>query len=245
MILFSTQQNITISIILMIVSYLIGSIPFGLVFGKLFKHIDIRNYGSGNIGSTNSIRTLGYKLGIPVFLCEVLKGALVILLVRFVFDTKIFDNPVPLIIYGFFADMGHLFPIYLKFKGGKIVGPSLGIVLALTPIPALACLICFVIILLTIGYVSIASCSAATTVVFITWLQFILGQNYNNDFLNYLWGKVDITTALLYTVLAIIIFIRHISNFKRLVKGTEAKAKIKIKLEEKAKLKKENKKSSL
>ncbi|MCR5786296.1 MAG: glycerol-3-phosphate 1-O-acyltransferase PlsY [Acholeplasmatales bacterium] len=243
MVLFSTQQNVLISIMFMLISYLIGSIPFGLIFGKIFKHVDIRNYGSGNIGSTNSIRTLGKTIGIPVFLCEVLKGALVILLVRYVFDTRIFDNPVPLIVYGFFADMGHLFPIYLKFKGGKIVGPSLGIVLALTPVGAIACLICFVTILLTIGYVSIASCSAAITVVIAAWIQFALGKDYSNDMLNYLWGNIELLTAILYTVLATIIFIRHISNFKRLANGTEAKAKIKVRMEEKAKARKEAKKN--
>lgn len=235
MLLFSTTTNVLYSILFLLLAYLIGSIPFGLVFGLIFKHKDIRKFGSGNIGSTNTIRNFGFKIGIPVFILEVLKGGIMILLVRYLFDTRIFDNTIPIIFYGFAAAMGHLFPIYIGFKGGKIVAPSLGILIALTPSCALGCLIIFLLTLVIIGYVCISSCSAALTAVIIVWIQFIFGLNIDNQGLMYLFGKPELITCIMYTVLCVIIFIRHIGNFKRLLNGTENKAKFKVRLEEKKK----------
>ena len=241
MLLFSTSTNVLFSILFIILAYLIGAIPFGLIFGLLFKHKDIRKYGSGNIGSTNTIRNFGYKIGIPVFICEVLKGALMILLVKYVFDGRIFDNYVPIIFYGFAAAMGHLFPIYIGFKGGKIVAPSLGILIALSPVPAISCLIVFIFCLLFIGYVCIASCSAAVTAVIVIWIQLAFGYTGDNQGLLYLWGNPGLISCIMYTILGIVILIRHISNFKRLKAGTELKAKIRIKIEEKCNARKEKK----
>ncbi len=233
MVLFQTSTNVLFAILFLVLSYLIGSIPNGLIFGLIFKHQDIRKLGSGNIGSTNTIRNFGLGVGIPVFILEVLKGGIMIILVKYVFDKRLFDNYVPIIFYGFTAALGHLFPIYIKFKGGKIVAPSLGILLALTPVPAISCLIVFWIVVLTIGYVSIASCSAAVTAVIVVWIQFGVGLNPANVGVEYLFGKPELVTCLMYTVLGLIIIYRHKSNFKRLREGTELKAKIKIKMEEK------------
>ncbi len=237
MLLFTTTTNVLYSILFILLAYLIGSIPFGLIFGLIFKHKDIRNYGSGNIGSTNTIRNFGYGVGIPVFILEVLKGGIMILLVKYVFDQRVFDNYVPIIFYGFAAAMGHLFPIYIGFKGGKIVAPSLGILIALTPSAALACLIIFLITLVIIGYVCISSCSAALTAVIVIWIQFAIGLSVDNPGLMYLFGKPELITCIMYTVLCIIIFIRHNGNFKRLKNGTENKARFKVRLEEKKKAK--------
>lgn len=233
MVLFQTSTNVLYAILFLILSYLIGAIPNGLIFGLIFKHQDIRKLGSGNIGSTNTIRNFGLGIGIPVFILEVLKGGIMIILVKYVFDTKIFDNYVPIIFYGVAAALGHLFPIYIKFKGGKIVAPSLGILLALTPIPAISCLVVFWIVVLTIGYVSIASCSAAICAVIVVWIQYIIGLSPSNLGLVYLFGKPELVTCIMYTLLGVIIIYRHKSNFKRLKDGTELKAKIKIKMEEK------------
>jgi glycerol-3-phosphate acyltransferase PlsY len=241
MLLFTTTQNVLFAILFLILAYLIGAIPFGLIFGLIFKHQDIRNYGSGNIGSTNTIRTFGLKIGIPVFICEVLKGAIIIILVKYVFDGKIFTNYVPLIFYGFAATMGHLFPIYIGFKGGKIVAPSLGILLVLSPMPAVACLIVFWFIVLNIGYVCLASCGAAITAVIVYWIQYATGYTAVSQGLEYLWGKPELVSCIMYTILGLVILIRHKANFKRLKEGTELKAKIRIKIEEKRKARKENK----
>ena len=238
MILFSTLNNVLFPILFLILSYLIGSIPFGLIFGLIFKHQDIRKLGSGNIGSTNTIRNFGLKIGIPVFILEVLKGAIIIVLVKYVFDGRIFDNYVPLIFYGFAAALGHLFPIYIKFKGGKIVAPSLGILLALTPVSGLSCLIVFAIVTIYVGYVCIASCAAAWWAIIICWIQFILGFSDKNNFLMYIWGKPELIVCIVYTILGLIITYRHKSNFKRLKEGTENRSKIYMRRMQK----KENKK---
>lgn len=229
MILFSTLTNVLFSILFIILAYLVGAIPFGLIFGLLFKHQDIRKLGSGNIGSTNTIRNFGLKVGIPVFILEVLKGSIVLLLVKYVFDGRIFTNYVPIIFYGFASAVGHLFPIYIKFKGGKIVAPSLGILLALTPVSGLSCLIIFWICVIYIGYVCIGSCAAAWWAIIICWIQFFFGFTDKNGFLMYLWGKPELITCIVYTILGFIITIRHNSNFKRLKEGTENKSKIYMK----------------
>lgn len=241
MVLFSNLANILYPILFLVLSYLIGAIPNGLIFGLIFKHQDIRKLGSGNIGSTNTIRNFGLGIGIPVFILEVLKGGIMIILVKYVFDTRIFDNKVPLIFYGMCAALGHLFPIYIKFKGGKIVAPSLGILLALSPVPAVSCLIMFWIIIFTVGYVSIASCSAAVTAVIVMWIQYAVNLQTDSLGLDYLFGSPELVTCIMYTVLGLVIMFRHKSNFKRLREGTEAKAKIKIRMEEKKRVKLENK----
>ncbi|MDE6584263.1 MAG: glycerol-3-phosphate 1-O-acyltransferase PlsY, partial [Anaeroplasmataceae bacterium] len=157
--------DIVISIILIILAYIIGSIPFGVVLGKLICKKDIRQYGSKNIGTTNAIRVLGKKVGFLVFFCDVLKGAFVIILVKVLTYTKAWINPeqVDLFLYGAAAILGHSFSIFLNFKGGKAVATSLGVVLVLTPIPAIACLIIFAIIFKTTKYVSLASTGATLT----------------------------------------------------------------------------------
>jgi glycerol-3-phosphate acyltransferase PlsY len=221
MLLFQTWSNVLITICVIIASYLIGAIPFGLIFGIVFKKTDIRLHGSHNIGSTNSIRVLGKKLGFTIFFFEVLKGAIAIILVKYVFEGRIMDHTISYIFYGLPAAIGHLFPIYLKFKGGKVVATSLGIVLALTPISAISCLIVFGIVLAITGYVSICSCSAAITVGISTIILFIFGYTGDNGWLQYLIGKPELATLITYLILICIIFIKHIPNFKRLKNGTE------------------------
>ena len=225
MFLFNTASNWLIGIAFCVLSYLIGSIPFSLVIGKSITKRDLREFGSGNIGSTNAIRTYGKKIGYLIFFFEVLKGALVILLVKYLFDGLIFNNPVPLIFYGLSAVLGHLFPIYIKFKGGKVVATSLGVLFAICPAAALVCLIIFGITFFTSGYVSLSSCLAAISAVVTIWIQFAVGFETSNPGLQYLFGKLELVTPLVATIMLTIILIRHIPNFKRLANGTESNFK--------------------
>ena len=110
--------NIIISSILMIVAYLLGSIPFGIIVGKLASGVDIREHGSKNIGSTNAIRVLGKKIGAIVFLCDVLKGAFVIIILKILAKTGVWHSVLDFGYYGMMAVIGHSFSIFLKFKGG-------------------------------------------------------------------------------------------------------------------------------
>lgn len=217
-----TTTTWILSFVFLVVAYLLGSIPFGLVIGKTITGIDVREHGSKNIGTTNCIRVLGKKVGFTVFFFDVLKGALVIILVKYVFENIGIMQPlIPHIVYGAAAILGHLFSVFLKFKGGKAVAASLGAVIALTPAPALACLVVFGLVFILTGYVCLCSSFAALTVGVVVWLQYAFGYTGSNQGLIYLWGTPQLVTAICYSVIAVILIVKHKSNFKRLINGTE------------------------
>jgi len=235
--IFSTTTatlNIVITVLLMIASYIIGSIPFGLLIGKLFKGIDIREHGSKNIGSTNAIRVLGKKIGFLVFFCDVLKGMLIIIILKLLAHFNIWFSPIEYMWYGACAILGHGFPIFLNFNGGKVVATSLGVVIILSPLSAISCLIVFLLVLYITGYVSLASTFAALTVVTCGWLLFAFGVDPTNV-LEYFIGKTTLSICLLFTIATGLIILKHIKNYKRLLNGTENNFK------KNKKLKKENK----
>lgn len=215
--------NISIGILLIILSYFLGSIPFGVILGKGICKKDIREYGSKNIGTTNAIRVLGKKVGFLVFFCDVLKGAFVIILVKILTATKVWINPaeIDIFLYGAAAIIGHSFSIFLNFKGGKAVATSLGVVIVLTPIPAILCLIVFIIFLYSTGYVSIASTGATITVILSTWLLYAFGLKETTNLGEYFIAKPSTLLAVLYSILAGLILLKHIKNYKRLIAGTE------------------------
>ncbi len=215
--------DIVIIILLLIIAYLIGSIPFGVILGKLICKKDIRQYGSKNIGTTNAIRVLGKKVGYLVFFCDVFKGMLVMIIVKILASTNIWINPneIDIFYYGAAAILGHCFSIFLKFKGGKAVATSLGVVLFLTPIPAIVCLIVFAIVFYTTKYVSLASTGATFAVLITTWILYIFGIKDVTNFGLYFIAKPSLIVAILYSVLAAVILLRHIKNYKRLLNGTE------------------------
>ncbi|MDE7264058.1 MAG: glycerol-3-phosphate 1-O-acyltransferase PlsY [Anaeroplasmataceae bacterium] len=215
--------DIVISIVFLILSYIIGSIPFGVILGKWICKKDIREYGSKNIGTTNAIRVLGKKVGYLVFFCDVLKGALIMMIVKLLEQTKIWVNPkeFDIFFYGAAAILGHSFSIFLNFKGGKAVATSLGVVLFLTPIPAIACLIIFTIVFLTTKYVSLASTGATITVILTTWLLFAFGVKEVTSFGLYFIASPSLILSVLYTILALLILVKHFKNYRRLLNGTE------------------------
>jgi acyl phosphate:glycerol-3-phosphate acyltransferase len=143
-----------------VLSYVIGSIPAAYLAGKS-RGIDLRRYGSGNLGATNVVRTLGWKVGLLVFAFDVAKGALPV----FLFPQWV-HGPLPrevlAILCGVAAILGHFRPVFLKFgKGGKGVATATGVFLALAPLPTLAGLAVFAVVVLTSGYVSLGSLTAA------------------------------------------------------------------------------------
>lgn len=202
---------------LILASYLLGSIPFGYIIGKL-KGKDITKLGSGNIGSTNAIRTLGKKFGLLTALLDVLKGAIIILLVYLLEATTKWNNPIIIrnesiyILYGIPAAFGHCYSPFMHFKGGKAVATSLGILISAIPYCSIVALVIFTITLLIWGYVSISSSLATICVVISSFL--IYGLIYN------LWY-----TSLFTIILATLILIKHIPNYKRLLNGTESNFK--------------------
>lgn len=238
--------NILIAVFALIVSYVIGSIPFGVVIGKLFCHKDIREYGSKNIGSTNAIRVLGKPVGFIVFFFDVFKGAFIIILMMILKSTGVYTSPIELLWYGATAILGHCFSIFLGFKGGKAVATSLGVVLVLCPMAAINCLIIFVLILYITGYVSLASTGATFTVIITGWLLYAFGLTEYTNFLEYFISNPGLTLNLLFCVMGTLIIVKHFKNYKRLLNGTESnfkKAKKEKKLQEQqAKLENNNQK---
>ncbi|MBQ6784021.1 MAG: glycerol-3-phosphate 1-O-acyltransferase PlsY [Acholeplasmatales bacterium] len=244
----NSVYEILIAIGLLMSSYIIGSIPFGVVLGKAICKIDIREHGSKNIGSTNAIRVLGKKVGFLIFFCDVLKGMVVILIVRILHATGVFYNePVittsynlDLLLYGAAAIIGHSFPIFLNFKGGKGVATSLGVITLVCPIAAALCLIAFAITLYTTGYVSLSSTFATLTVTITVWVFHFVGLGPDaNPILVYLLGEQHLVTVILISTIALLIIVKHRKNYVRLLNGTENNFK-KAKLEKKKQLENES-----
>ena len=180
--------------------YLIGSIPFGLVLTRLAGTADLRSIGSGNIGATNVLRTGHKGLAAATLVCDVLKGTLAVLVMDWLWGR---DHAL---IAGFGAFLGHLFPVWLKFKGGKGVATYLGILIGLAPWPGAAAFAAiWVIVAAPTRYSSLAAlvASAATPAV--------------------LWASGDRQEAQLFLLLTVLVFAIHRTNIARLVSGTEGK----------------------
>lgn len=204
-------------ILFVILSYLLGSIPSGLIIGKVLRKIDIREHGSKNTGATNAVRVLGFRYGVWAFVFDAVKGAFVILILRIfkLTDLYLFNNGNLdiSIIYGFFAVLGHVFPIYVSFKGGKAVATSAGVVTAIEPITCLVALLTFLIAFLKTRYVSISSTLAAGLVFLVYVLRILFHSN-----LSLATYFLELGVA---ACLGALILFRHRSNYKRLKEGTE------------------------
>lgn len=187
-------------IVIWIASYLIGSIPFGVIIAKISK-IDIREHGSGNIGATNVARTLGKKLGLLTLIGDVGKGAAAVGIAD-----QMLDKSNDVAIAGLMAFTGHLFSIFLKFKGGKGVATGLGIFVYLMPLATLSAAVVFALAMAITRYVSIGSMLAAISLP--------------------LFGTLfKITPAYIYAavIVALLIVWKHKDNIQRLMGGTESK----------------------
>jgi glycerol-3-phosphate acyltransferase PlsY len=205
-----------LAITFLILSYLLGSIPFGLIIGKAAGK-DLRKNGSGNIGSTNAIRILGVKLGLLAAVCDILKGTLVIIIIYILEATNVWFNPFVIestgdslyALYGLMAVIGHCYSIFLKFKGGKAVATSLGVLFATVPLAGVMALVAFFPVVFITRYVSLSSTAATIAAVLTSFIFYgvIIGDR--------------LYTSFIVLILGLIIFIKHIPNYKRLANGTE------------------------
>ena len=152
-----------LNILGLIIAYMLGSIPTSVWIGEYFYGIDVREFGSGNSGATNTFRVLGYKAGIPVLIIDVMKGWSSVMLAYVISDyTKGSDQMVNLqLVLAVAALMGHVFPVYVGFRGGKGVATLLGIVLALNWVAALISLAVFIVVFVSTKYVSLSSIVAS------------------------------------------------------------------------------------
>ena len=196
--------------------YLCGSIPFGLIFGKI-NNIDIREHGSGNIGATNVLRTLGKKWGYTCFACDLLKGLLPTLGCQYLARKNGFSEAeyIPAIAV-VCTILGHVFSIFLKFKGGKGVATSAGAILAIAPYSLLAALVVWLIVFKASGYVSLASILAAIAIPFLS-----LGENA----LKLHSEPISVYSQGILFAIAILVTVKHKSNIQRLKEGTESSFK--------------------
>jgi glycerol-3-phosphate acyltransferase PlsY len=195
------------------VSYLIGSMPTALWVGKAFFGMDIREHGSGNSGASNTFRVLGKKAGIAVLVIDVIKGLTAASLVRYYSFVELGSiRYVNLqLLFGLSAVLGHLFPIYANFKGGKGIATLLGMLIAIHYLSALACIVIFLGTLLSTRYVSLSSILTAVSFPFIA---LFLYKNEEPMFIAF-----GIAAAFL-------VVLTHQKNIKRLVAGNENKAKL-------------------
>ena len=205
-------------IIVLLISYLIGSFPTAILAGKLMKNIDIRDYGSGNAGATNVLRVLGWKAALIVLLIDMLKGFAAVYWIVNIIPGEYDINTRALyqIMAGFAAIAGHIWTVFAGFKGGKGVGTAAGVFLGLQPLPVVICLIVFIVIVYLTRYVSLGSMTAAFLLAVILLVEkFILDK------------AIPIPHVVIAIILAILILLMHRENIERLIHGKENKISFK------------------
>ena len=205
-----------ITILLMALSYILGSVPNALWIGKVFKGIDVREHGSKNTGSTNAARVLGAKLGILTLILDISKG-LVPTLIAILLKVDFFENLTKIenfdyVLVGICAILGHVFSIFMNFKGGKAVATTLGVFLVLVPKAILFAAIVFFVVFTIFRYVSLSSIFAAVSLPIFTYFLY-----------------QQIIYVILGILIAILIIVKHKSNIERLKNGTESKFSLKSK----------------
>ncbi|UFU01153.1 glycerol-3-phosphate 1-O-acyltransferase PlsY [Radiobacillus kanasensis] len=182
-----------------LIAYLLGSIPSALIVGKIGYNIDVREQGSGNLGATNTFRVLGVKAGLVVSFADILKGTLATCLpIWFAPDI----NPL---IVGVCAVLGHTYPLFARFKGGKAVATSGGIILAVNPLLFAIMILTFFIVLYLSKFVSLSSMITGIVAIIVTIIQ------------------QDIALMILTSILTAFVIYRHRSNIKRILNKTEPK----------------------
>lgn len=207
-------------VIIIAQSYVIGSIPTALIISKKFFGMDIRDHGSGNMGSTNVFRVLGWKWGLLVQVADILKGLVAVLLVAFFFETQMpFENRTPFeeatvvqFIAGLSAVLGHMFSMFAGFRGGKGINTSLGMLIAIAPVEVAVALGIFMLLVFSSGYVSLGSIIAAISVPSTMAIRHnIMGVQIE--------GYQIVVHACL--LLSAIVIWAHRKNIQRLLRGTE------------------------
>jgi glycerol-3-phosphate acyltransferase PlsY len=190
-------------VLLLVLAYLAGSIPFGLVIGRLFYGVDVRRHGSGNVGTTNVFRVLGKKAGVAVLVCDMLKGYIPAALAAALFDPwfAIFIAAAPVV--------GHIYSIFLKGRGGKGIATGAAVVLALVPQVFAIILVVWIVLLLTTRYVSVASLVAA-------FLVPVLAISLDEPLPYKIAG----------VLVAVIVWWAHRGNIRRLLAGEEHRVRL-------------------
>ncbi|CAN5300750.1 glycerol-3-phosphate 1-O-acyltransferase PlsY [soil metagenome] len=200
-------------LLLIFTAYLIGSIPTALLISKSFFNIDIREYGSGNMGATNTFRILGPKFGTIVMLGDMLKGILAVALYNLLpyYLTNEFDRTNLMIGLGMAGVAGHIYPIWAQFRGGKGVATLFGMLLAIQPIVAVSCVGVFLLVLFLTRYVSLSSILAGIALpICVLWI----------------YNEKEVFYRVFAVAVAALIILTHQKNISRLLKGSESRVPI-------------------
>ncbi len=196
-----------------IVAYLIGSVPTSVWIGRLFFDVDVRDEGSRNAGATNTIRVLGWKAGVPVLIFDIFKGWLAVYLIRYL-PVEVYQI-IPLmwirILASAAAVAGHIYPVYIGFRGGKGVATLLGVGISLYPVAVWFVVLAFVLVLLLSGIVSLSSVLAA--IIFPLLVIFVFPPGH-------------LALVILSIAVGLFVPLTHLSNIRRLTKGEEKKISI-------------------
>ena len=200
-------------LLLIIIAYLIGSIPTALLISKRFFGIDIRDYGSGNMGATNTFRVLGSRYGTMVMIFDILKGVAAVLLFNFIpyYLHNELDRTNLMIGLGLAAVIGHIFPVFAGFKGGKGVATLFGMLLAMQPVIAISCVGVFLIVLYLTRYVSLSS---------------ILGAIMLPISVLWIWNEHEVMYRIFALLVAILVVVTHQKNISRILRGIESRIPI-------------------
>ena len=193
------------TLLLLPLAYLLGSIPWGVVFTRLFSKVDVRTEGSRNIGANNVLRLAGTRLGLLTLTADCLKGALPTLAAMYWLDALGWKQEVLVSMVALSAFAGHLFPVLLRFRGGKGVATAAGCFLIISPFAFLVVLLVYVLILCWSGYSSCGSLAAAAVLPGALWL-----------------ATPSVPFMICALIMALAIFWRHAENVKQLLKGTES-----------------------
>ncbi len=200
---------------LIIVAYLIGSIPTALIISKKFFGVDIRDYGSGNMGATNTFRVLGSKYGTIVMVLDILKGVLAVFLFNFLPNYFGSEHELQrtnfMIGLGLSAVVGHIFPIWANFKGGKGVATLFGMLLAIQPLVAVSCVGVFLLVLYLTRYVSLSSILASVFLpICVLWI----------------WNENEVLYRVFALLVALLVIFTHQKNIGRILRGVESRVPI-------------------
>ncbi len=206
--------------IIIVLSYLVGSIPTSIIVTKLLKGVDIRHYGSGNAGGTNVIRVLGWKAGVMVIVIDILKGYIATMLItKFMTGEMPFRNVTPFdditvirIIAGCAAILGHIWTAFSGFRGGKGIATAGGVLLGLATIEVLVSIGIFALVFVLSRYVSLGSISGAIAFPLTMFFRHNVFNAYLQGYNTLIFFSIGISLLLLYT---------HRANIKRLIDGTE------------------------
>jgi glycerol-3-phosphate acyltransferase PlsY len=205
------MAHVSLYIVIVVAAYLLGSIPTGFLLMRMFRHQDIRSFGSGNIGATNVLRSGGKGLGAATFLLDVLKGSASVLLCGLLAAALVPEIPLrdAQALAALFAVLGHMFPVWLRFQGGKGVATAFGVFLVAAPIAALFSIALFAVIFAFTHYVSLASIIGAASFPLFAWLS-VRGERS--------WFFIAVQSAV-----ALLIIVKHHQNIRRLLAGTESR----------------------